>query len=131
MPTVPDHTGKLVARRYRLATPIGEGGFGRVYRATDDRLNAQVAVKVVHPWFASAEEWVDRFTAEAKAAARIDHAGVVRVTDTGTDRKIGPFIVAELVDGGSLRDLLDRRGALPPEPAADLVAQAADAVAAA
>lgn len=86
---------------------------------------------MVHPWFATAQVWVDRFTAEAKTAASIGHPGVVRVTDTGNDRKLGPFTVAELVDGGSLRDPLDRRGALRPAEAAEHVAQAADALAAA
>lgn len=131
MPPIPDHRGKLVARRYQLQAPIGEGGFGRVYIAIDQRLSAQVAVKIIHPWFAVDEEWVERFAAEAKTAAAIGHPGVVRITDTGVDRKLGPFTVAELVDGGSLRDLLDQDGPMSARRAADLVAQAADALAAA
>jgi hypothetical protein len=131
MPRAPDHTGRLVAGRYHLLAIIGEGGFGRVYRAMDARLDAPVAVKIINPWWAQDPEWVERFAQEAKTAAGIRHPGVVQVTDTGIDSKLGPYTVAELVDGESLRSLLDREGALSPSRAADIAAQAADAVAAA
>src|SRR3954470_3096718 len=106
MPKVPDHTGRLVARRYRLAAIIGEGGFGRVYRAVDERLGAPVAIKIINPWWAEDPEWVQRFAQEARTAAAIGHPGVVRVTDAGVDPDLGPYTAAELVDGESLRSVL-------------------------
>jgi serine/threonine-protein kinase len=131
VPKADDHTGRLVAGRYLLERAIGEGGFGRVYLATDQRLETSVAVKVIHPWWAGDGEWIQRFAEEAKTGARITHPGVVRVTDTGSDAEIGPFLVSDRVDGESLRSLLDREGTLPPGRAAALVAEAADALAAA
>ena len=131
MPQAPEHVGKLVARRYRLIEVVGEGGFGRVYRATDERLSLDVAVKIISPWWAQDPDWVERFAQEARTTAKITHPGVVRVTDTGTDRRVGPYTVAELVDGASLREIIDRRGVLATDEAVDIVAQAADALAAA
>jgi serine/threonine protein kinase len=112
VPHAPNHTGKLVARRYRLSEAIGEGGFGRVYRAVDERLSVDVAVKVINPRWAQDPEWVERFAQEARTAAKVTHPGVVRVTDTGTDATIGPYTVAELVDGSSLRQVIETRGLL-------------------
>lgn len=131
MPHAADHTGTVVAVRYYVTGVLGEGGFGRVYRARDDRLDVDVALKIIHPWWAHDPEWVRRFVDEAKTAASIGHPGVVRVTDTGTDPVVGPFQVSELVDGESLRSLLDREDRLAPMRAAGLVAQAAEALAAA
>ncbi len=129
MPIAPDHAGRLVAGRYRLEAPIGEGGFGRVYRARDQRLGVSVAVKIIHPWMAE-PEGVQRFEQEARTAAAISHPGVVRVTDTGVDAQVGPYTVAELVDGESLRTRM-RRGRVPVTEAVEFVQQTATALAAA
>lgn len=131
MPVAPDYTGHVLARRYALQSVIGDGGFGRVYRAVDRRLDTVVAVKVINPWWAADPEWVERLGQEARTAAQVQHPGVVRVTDTGTDPTLGPFTVAELIDGPSLRTLLDRDGKLPVDRAIELTRQAADALAAA
>jgi serine/threonine-protein kinase len=121
----------MVADRYLLGPIIGEGGFGRVYSAKDTRLGVDVAVKVIHPWFAQDEEWLQRFAEEARTAAKIGHPGVVRVTDTGTDADVGPYTVSELVDGESLHVRLDREGRLDADEAAELISQAAQALGAA
>jgi Protein kinase domain len=116
-PQAPDHRGRTIAGRYRLGAVIGEGGFGRVYRATDSRLGVQVAVKVISPWWAQDREWVERFAEEARTAAQIGHPGVVRVTDTGIDPEVGPYTVSELVEGESLRERLDRDRCLDADEA--------------
>jgi serine/threonine protein kinase len=100
--------------RYMLGEPIGYGGMGRVFRAHDALLDRDVAVKVVEDAGA---------IAEARAAAGVSHAGVVRIFDVGPS-----FIVMELVDGRSLRDILLEQGRLPPARAGHLAAQIADAL---
>lgn len=130
-PATHDLSGHLVGDRYLLNRIIGEGGFGRVYEADDQRLGVLVAVKIINPWWAQDDEWVDRFQQEARLTAKIGHPGVVRVTDTGVDEVAGPFIVAELVSGESLRSLLDQSPSLPLVQTANLVRQTADALAAA
>ena len=131
MPIAPNHTGRLVAGRYHLEAIIGEGGFGRVYRAVDERLATNVAVKVIHPWWAQDPEWAERFAREARIAAQINHPGVVRVTDAARDPVVGAYVVAELVDGESVRALLQHKGSIAPDRAAQLVAEAAAALGAA
>jgi serine/threonine-protein kinase len=100
--------------RYVLAEPLGYGGMGRVFRAHDALLDRDVAVKLIED--ASA-------TVEARAAAGVSHSGVVRIFDVGSC-----FIVMELVEGRSLRDVLSEHGRLAPVKAAELAAQVADAL---
>jgi serine/threonine-protein kinase len=105
--------GGLLARRYRLAGRVSSGGMGTVHRAWDERLDRAVAVKLLHPHLAEEDEVRARFHAEARHAAKVRHPNVVAVLDQ--DEHDGqPFIVMELVDGQSLRAILDRRGRLAP-----------------
>lgn len=122
--------GDLLAERYALDRPLGAGGMGQVWRARDEVLNREVAVKVmsVLPGDPSAGE---RFTREARAAARLSHSGVVTVYDTGTDADGRLFMVMELVEGRSLAQTLREDGPLPPERVAEIGAQTARALAAA
>ncbi|MDT0269227.1 serine/threonine-protein kinase [Streptomyces sp. DSM 44915] len=123
--------GELLADRYQLTSLLGQGGMGAVWRAYDQRLGRDVAVKELRlPEHVAAEEratWMARLDREARAAARLKHPGIVTVHDriTGADGR--PWIVMELVAGGSLDDLL-RQGPLPPERVADLGRQVAAAL---
>ena len=119
----------LLARRYRLDEPVGRGGMGQVWRATDERLGRVVAVKVLNPGSAS-EVAAERFRLEAMAAGRISDPHVVAVYDFGEDDD-RLFLVTELVDGCSLADELNRCGVVPPERAASLIGQAAQGLASA
>ncbi len=86
-----------------------------VYRGLDTRLDRQVAIKVMDERFADDRTFVERFEREARSAAKIHHPNVVAVHDQGVDRSPGGdlvYLVMELVDGGTLRDLLNERGAL-------------------
>ncbi len=107
-----DLGGRVLGGRYRLLRPIGAGGSATVYAAEDTQLGRRVAVKVLHPGLAADATFVRRFQAEAKAAAALNHPNVVAVHDWGRDgtddRTAVPFLVTELLEGGSLRDLLDR-----------------------
>jgi serine/threonine protein kinase/beta-lactam-binding protein with PASTA domain len=113
---VADLTGRVLADRYRLVAPIGTGASGRVYAAWDVRLQRKVAVKVLHAALADDTGFLRRFGAEAQLAASLHHPNVVAVYDWGEDET--PFMVLELLEGGSLRSLLDRGNRLSPSQAA-------------
>ncbi len=107
-----------------------------VYRGVDTRLDRPVAIKIMDPRFADDRSFVDRFEWEARSAARLHHPHVVAVHDQGFDTSAGPdggraFLVLELVDGGTLRDLIDQRGALDLPVALTIAGHVLSALAAA
>src|SRR5215211_2343208 len=111
-----DLAGRVLADRYRLLAPIGSGGSGRVYVADDVRLRRRVAVKVLHGALADDAGFLRRFRAEAQLAASLQHPNVVTVFDWGEEAV--PFMVLELLAGGSLRGMLDEGIRLTPAQAA-------------
>ena len=114
--------GTLLQRRYRVTARIASGGMGTVYRGYDERLDRAVAVKLLHPHLAEDAEVRDRFRAEARHAARVRHPNVVAVLDQD-EHDDTPFIVMELVDGPSLRDVLARRSRLGPAELLDFLVE--------
>lgn len=129
-----DGAGRLVAGRYRVLGRLGRGGMGVVWRAMDEVLGREVAVKELRAFSdAAVPELADlrlRMQREARAAARVRHPGVVAVHDIA-EHEGRPVIVMELVNGPSLDDVLRERGTLTPEHAADIGAKVLDALAAA
>ncbi|MBB4981770.1 serine/threonine protein kinase [Streptomyces nymphaeiformis] len=125
--------GRL-AGRYRIVRQLGRGGMGVVWRAVDEVLGREVAVKELRTYSdAAAPELADlrlRMTREARAAARVRHPGVVAVHDV-TEHEGRPVIVMELVDGPSLDDVLAERGTVDPAEAARIGAHVLEALAAA
>ncbi|MGH4034048.1 serine/threonine-protein kinase [Actinomycetota bacterium Odt1-20B] len=130
-----DDHGQLLAGRYRLTDLLGQGGMGAVWRAYDEQLGRDVAVKELRlPEHLGAEEranWIARLGREARAAAQLKHPGIVTVHDRVTGADGRPWIVMELVAGGSLDDLLDQQGPLSPQHVADIGRQVAAALSAA
>lgn len=106
MSSIAEQVGRVVGGRYRLLTPIGSGASSQVFAAVDTRLGRRVAVKVLHPMLSSDEAFLRRFRTEARLAASLDHPHVMRVFDWG-EEGAGPYLVLELLTGGSLRALLD------------------------
>ncbi len=102
---VSDLAGRVLAGRYLLHGAIGTGASGRVYAADDTRLRRRVAVKVLHAALAEDAAFLRRFRAEAQLAASLHHPHIVTVHDWGEDDV--PFMVLELLEGGSLRSMLD------------------------
>jgi serine/threonine protein kinase len=102
--------GYLLAARYEIVEPIASGGMSTVYMGFDHRLNRQVAIKIMSGRLTSDPAFVQRFRREARAMAALNHPGLVSVHDHGHDRG-HVFLVMELVEGGTLRDVL-RRGPL-------------------
>jgi serine/threonine-protein kinase len=125
---------RLLAGRYRIVEPIGAGGMSLVWRAHDEVLGRQVAVKVLATRYASDLIFRDRLRAEAKAAALLAHPNVTNVYDfgeeTGPDGSAKPFVVMELVDGVSLSTEL-KYGPLSWQTALDMAAETAAALSAA
>ncbi|MFF4599922.1 PASTA domain-containing protein [Amycolatopsis sp. NPDC001319] len=115
--THPSLVGTLLERRYRVDRLLARGGMSSVYRGMDTRLDRAVAIKIMDPRFADDRSFVDRFVREARSAAQLHHPNVVAVHDQGFDVPPGEdaglaFLVMELVDGGTLRDLLSEQGKL-------------------
>lgn len=117
---------RVIAGRYRLLSPLGEGGMGTVWRARDEVLQREVAVKEVRAPAGLLESEIERMYArlerEAWAAARISHRNVVTVYDVAMEDG-RPWIVMELVRGIALSDLLDAEGPLDPQRAAHIGAE--------
>ncbi|TDO11802.1 serine/threonine-protein kinase [Mycobacterium sp. BK086] len=109
--------GVLLEGRYRVDAKIATGGMSTVYRGLDVRLDRPVALKVMDARYASDSQFLTRFQREARAVARLKDPGLVAVYDQGLDGS-HPFLVMELVEGGTLRELLRERGPMPPHAAA-------------
>ncbi|MGK5693881.1 protein kinase domain-containing protein, partial [Streptomyces sp. URMC 128] len=129
-----DGTGRLLAGRYRVTAQLGRGGMGVVWKAVDEVLGREVAVKELRTYTDTAGPELAalrlRMQREARAAARVRHPGVIAVHDIAeVDGR--PLIVMELVDGPSLDDVLRERGTLDAREAAGIGAKVMDALAAA
>jgi hypothetical protein len=121
-------TGKLLGN-YEVLEKLGEGGMGEVWRARDSRLNRMVAVKMLPRDVAGDPARRARFEQEARALAALNHPNIVTIYDVGEDGGRA-YIVSELVEGESLRAMLDR-GPIPAQKAIDIAGQVAEAMAAA
>ncbi|HEX5038776.1 MAG TPA: Stk1 family PASTA domain-containing Ser/Thr kinase [Candidatus Limnocylindria bacterium] len=105
--------GRLISGRYRLIAPLGEGGMATLWRAVDEQLDREVAVKILRPQFGADPGFAARFKQEARAAGGLSHPNIVNVYDYGTDGADGEqYIVMELVEGRDLATILQERGTL-------------------
>ena len=121
-------SGFRVGGRYELAEPIATGGMAQVWRAQDTVLDRPVAVKILHPHLATDAGFLVRFRREAVAAARLSHPGIVAIYDTVSADGL-EAIVMELIDGRTLRMVLDETPQLSPADATIVGVQVADALA--
>ncbi len=104
--------GTTLSGRYRLEARIGSGGMSTVYRALDETLQRQVAIKLMNREVATDSEQLERFRREARAVAQLSHPHIVGVIDAGEDES-RPYIVFEFVDGETLKERIRRLGRLP------------------
>src|ERR1700752_1996370 len=115
--------------RYEIRSKIGEGGMGEVYRASDEKLNRDVAIKVLPASFSQDADRLRRFEQEAKAAGTLNHPNILAVYDVGTHEG-GPYVVSELLEGETLRERLSGP-LIPPRKVIDYATQIARGLAAA
>ena len=109
---------------YRVEDRIGAGGMGVVYRALDEALQRQVALKTLLPALAADPEFVARFKREAQSAAALNHPNITQIYTIGQEGSV-PFFAMELIRGRSLEAILREKGAIPAAEAAGYVLQAA------
>jgi serine/threonine protein kinase len=121
-------TGQLVGH-YRVLEKIGAGGMGEVFRARDERLGRDVALKLIRPASSDNPDHLRRFEQEARAAAALNHPNILAIYDVGFEGKV-PYIVSELLEGINLRQRLCE-GAIPMREAAEYALQMAQGLTAA
>lgn len=122
--------GQVIGNRYRVESQVASGGMATVYLATDQRLDRQVAIKVIHQHLANDSNFQEKFVLEAKTAAKLSHPNLVNVFDQGSDSGT-TYLVMEYVPGITLRDALNEYGPLPAVRALEMLAQILSGLAAA
>jgi serine/threonine protein kinase/beta-lactam-binding protein with PASTA domain len=122
--------GRVLEGRYRVLERLARGGMSTVYSALDERLDREVAVKVMSAALSTDPAFADRFAREARVAARLSHLNAVAVYDQGTDDG-HVFLVMELVRGRTLRDLIREQRQLSPAQAVSILEPVLGALAAA
>lgn len=116
-----------IANRYEIIKEIGKGGMANVYLALDTYLNREVAIKVLKGDMSNDPVSLERFKREANASTKLSHPNAVDVYDVGDDHNMH-YIVMEYVKGHTLKELIKRRGALPPKEAVWIMKQLASAL---
>jgi len=122
--------GSVLNERYLIGDRIARGGMASVFKATDQRLDREVAIKVMHRGLGDDQQFTQRFVREAKSAAKLNHRNVVSVFDQGTDGEV-TYLVMEYVPGNTLRDLMRAEAPMPPYRALELLEQVLIALSAA
>lgn len=125
-----DLVGKFIGNRYEIIEKIGNGGMATVYKAKCHVLNRYVAVKVLKDEYTTDAEFIRRFNAEAQSAAGLTHANIVSVYDVGHEDNIY-YIVMELIQGKTLKQIINQDGSLPWKWSVNIAIQIASALEAA
>ena len=122
---------ELIKQRYQLLDKLGQGGFGAVYKAFDEILSREVAIKLLNIANENQEEMVQRFQVESRVASRLEHQNILRVYDFGRDDNGRCFLVSELLKGDSLHAMMKGKRALQLSMALDILYQVGSALEAA
>jgi serine/threonine protein kinase len=128
-PTEDAYTGRIIAGKYRVEALIGEGGMGKVFRATQLSLDKTIVLKVLRQSLLSDARTVARFQREAKAASRLNHPNSISVLDFGQSDDGSLYIAMEHVSGVDLHQLLSTEGPLPERRIVRIVSQVLSALA--
>jgi serine/threonine protein kinase len=118
----------IIAGRYRIEEPIGEGGMGRVFRVRHRRLDKSFALKLMRTAFSGDTKARAMFYREARLAASLSHPNIVSIIDFGEDQRLGAFMVMELLDGEPLSVRLRGEGRFPLKQACEIILQIAEAL---
>ena len=119
--------GKTIGSRYEILEKIGVGGMATVYKAKDNILKRNVAIKVLRDEFTTDEEFIKRFNTEAQSAASLTHPNIVSIYDVGHEENLY-FIVMELIKGKTLKQIITEEGVLPWKWSINIAMQIASAL---
>ncbi|MGH7294114.1 MAG: serine/threonine-protein kinase, partial [Polyangiaceae bacterium] len=124
-------SGIVVAGKYRIVKELGSGGMGSVWQAVHLVTEREFAIKFLHASCAADGNLLARFFQEARVSGKLRHPSVIEVFDVGTAAELGgaPFLVMELLDGGSLDVIVRKVGPLPPRTVLETAAEVARALA--
>lgn len=120
--------GDLVADRYEIASIIGEGGMGLVYKARHVLMKRHVALKMIRGEFVANQTMMQRFHQEAQAVSKLQHENIVTVYDFGVTLDGAPYLVMDYLDGRSLSDVIVEQGRIPLDEALEIFLQACNAL---
>ncbi|HXG94238.1 MAG TPA: protein kinase [Blastocatellia bacterium] len=115
--------GQTIDGRYRIESKLGSGGMGAVYRASRLLIGDEVAIKILHAEQLADPRAIERFRREAQAAARLKHPNVVTIYDFGILGDGTAYLVMELLEGQSLRRLIEQQAPIAPSVAAEIISQ--------
>jgi serine/threonine-protein kinase len=118
---------KLISQRYRIIKKIASGGMADIFLGDDLKLNRKVAIKILSANYAGDRNFVARFKSEAQILARLNHPNIVQIYDWG-EFNSSYFICMEYVEGESLKEIIEKKGPLPPETVADYAIQISGAL---
>ncbi|GIK54676.1 MAG: protein kinase [Chloroflexi bacterium] len=125
-------TGKTIGK-YHIEEQLGRGGMAEVYKGYQESLDRYVAIKIMHTFLSSEDDFLQRFKREARAMAALGHPNIVRVYDFDTYGKDSYYLVMEFIDGGTLKQKLEELAAagesFPLEQSVKMIADVADALA--
>ncbi|MBP9091643.1 protein kinase [bacterium] len=123
--------GMVVEGRYKIQSVIGQGSAGTVYRAVQELIGREVAVKVLHDYLVSDDEFIKRFKQEAKASSRLNHPNIITIYDFGVIPQGGgrPYIAMDLLNGTPLSDFIAEVNHIPPIEAVPIFTQVCAALA--
>ena len=116
--------GKMLGNRYEIIEEIGSGGMATVYKAKCKLLNRYVAIKVLRDEFANDAEFIKRFQVEAQSAASLSHQNIVSIYDVGNEDGMH-YIVMELIEGKTLKEIINEKGKLEWKEANKIASQIA------
>lgn len=119
-----DLVGKVLGNRYEIVEKVGVGGMATVYKAKCRLLNRNVAIKVLKDEFANDSEFIKRFQVEAQSAASLSHPNIVSIYDVGNEDNLH-YIVMELIEGKTLKEIINENGRLPWKEATNIASQIA------
>lgn len=120
--------GSMLGSRYKITAKLGKGGMGMVYRAWDNELNEEVAIKILKPEFSGSDDIVARFKQEIKLARSLVHKNITQIYDLGEEEGI-KFISMKYIEGRDLKDIIAEQGALTQDEGVRIVKQICSALA--
>jgi beta-lactam-binding protein with PASTA domain/tRNA A-37 threonylcarbamoyl transferase component Bud32 len=127
MPKQDSKKNKLISKRYKIIKKVASGGMADIFLGYDLKLNRKIAIKILSASNAKDRNFVARFKNEAQTLARLNHPNIVRIYDWG-EFDSSYFICMEYIEGNSLKEIIEKKGTLPPRNAADYAVQICNAL---